>query len=105
MNNESTRTQLVDTAAESLVTLLTGLLEALFGSGITRPVLGDISWADTIVLLCFLALVVFVNGLVAWLWRRKVARSGAEPETREWYRLLFTTVAKPLYLLIWIYGI
>jgi len=105
MNTNMTGKGFLDTLAVGLTTLLTNLMERVFGPGVSTPFLGNISWADFGVLLSFVLLVLAVNGVVASYLRRKIRQTEARPEAREWRAQLWQTVGRPLYLLIWVYGV
>jgi len=94
----------LDTLAASLTALLSNLMEAIFGSAVLTARFGNVSWADFGVLLCFVLLVLMVNGMAAGFLRRKIRQAEAHPESREWRKQLWGTIGRPLYLLIWVYG-
>jgi small-conductance mechanosensitive channel len=95
----------LDTLAATLTGLLSGAFERLFGDGVRRPVFGSVTWADLGVFLVFVLLVLVVNGVAASLLQRKLRESGTEATEKRWGMHPFRAVDKPLYLLIWIYGI
>ncbi|MGN6553065.1 MAG: mechanosensitive ion channel family protein [Verrucomicrobiota bacterium] len=82
------------------------LVENALGPRVHNPAVGTITWADLIVVFCLLLLVVVVNSIAATFLRRK-ARQKAQEETSSfsWRSEAFIAASKPLYLLIWIYGI
>ena len=89
--------------AAHLNTFFSGLLERLFGPGVRQIVFGGVTWADLGILGCFILLAVVAHSLIAFFVRRKILRIHAEPSS--WQYRLLTGFSKPLYLLIWIYGI
>lgn len=89
--------------AAHLNTFFSGLLERLFGPGVSQIVFGGVTWADLGILGCFILLAVVAHSLIAFFVRRKIFRIHAEPSS--WQYRLLTGFSKPLYLLIWIYGI
>jgi len=105
MNTTMSGKGFLDTLAISLTTLLSAMMERLFGPGVHTPRFGDVTWADLGVLLCFVLLVLLLNGLAASFLRRKIRQAEAHPESKEWRTQLWQTVGRPLYLLIWVYGI
>jgi small-conductance mechanosensitive channel len=105
MNTNMTGKEFLDTLAATLTAVLSNLMEGLFGPEINAPRFGNISWADLGVLLCFVILVLTVNGLAATFLGRKIRQAEAHPESREWRKQLWGTIGRPLYLLIWVYGI
>jgi MscS family membrane protein len=78
--------------------------EAIAGELVQQRLAGEITWGDIIVLLCFLALTLFVHSVAAGFLRRKVRQADAATEEGTWRQSLWNTIGKPLYLLIWIYG-
>jgi len=105
MKTAMTGKDFLDALAASLTTLLSGVMERLFGPGVHNAVFGSVSWADMGVMLCFLLVVLLVNGLAASLLRRKIRQATAEPDSKAWHRHFLGALGKPLYLLIWVYGI
>ena len=53
----------LEKVAATITSLVTYGLEYLFGSGVRKPVLGPITWADLCAALWFLLLALFLNGL------------------------------------------
>ena len=104
MNTAMTGQQFLDSLAASLTTLLSSMMERLLGSGIHKSLFGNVSWADLGVLLCFVLLVLLVNGLAASFLRHKIRQAEAHPKSEEWRTQLWRTAGRPLYLLIWVYG-
>ena len=96
---------MLDTLATWLAALISHGMERVFGPGVHTPILGAVAWTDVGVLLCFVLLVLMVNGLAASFLRRRIRQAEAQPESKEWLTQFWRTVGKPLYLLIWIYGV
>jgi len=94
----------LDELAAGLTALLANGMERLFGPGVHNPVLGPFSWADLGATLCFLLFILLVNGLAVAFLRHKT-RQAAGTEGKELHHHVFHAIGKPLYLLIWIYGI
>ena len=76
MRNELTGKQLIQQAAEGLSALLRGWAEAIFGLPVQRPALGALTWADLIILGCFLAIALLLHGAAAAFLRRKIRQVG-----------------------------
>jgi small-conductance mechanosensitive channel len=95
----------VYSTAEGVIVLLENLLEAAFGPGIRAKVSGEVTWADLILLLALLVLVLGAYRFVAARFRRKEEDVHPHPETQERRVLVLRTVAKPACFLIWIYGV
>ena len=80
--------------------LIAGGLKALFGAGMDRIAFGSITWTDLGVMACLVLLVLLANGLAAAFLRHRIK---ADPKGFE--HRFFGALGKPLYLLIWIYGL
>lgn len=93
----------LDTLTAGLAALLSNGLKALFGAWIDGPVFGPITWIDLAVTVCLVLLVLVVNGLAATVLRRK--RKEAKADAKELKHRVFGALGKPIYVLIWIYGI
>lgn len=104
MNTTITGKDYLDPLLTGLTALISRGLENLFGSGINRPVFGDVTWADLGTVLCLVLLIVLVHGLMA-AWLRRKTRQTAAMEAKELKHHVFGALGKPLYVLIWIYGI
>jgi small-conductance mechanosensitive channel len=105
MNSSLTGKDFLDGFFTSLTTLLGGWLKQWFGSGADNPVFGSVTWADLGVMLCFVLLVLFLN-LVAFAYvRRKLKQTSDAPADKKMAHHVFHALGKPLYLLIWIYGV
>ena len=95
----------LDGFSTSLTRMLSQWMGDLFGSDVHTPVLGSVTWADLGVMLCFLLAVLFLN-LVAFAFvRHKLKQSAGKPVDKKLQHHVFGAVDKPLYVLIWIYGI
>ena len=79
-------------------------MEALFGPGVNAAVFGNVTWADLGTVLCFVLFFLLVNGLAVAFLRRKT-RQAAATAGKELHHHVFGALGRPLYLLIWIYGI
>ncbi|MGA9778244.1 MAG: mechanosensitive ion channel family protein [Limisphaerales bacterium] len=99
-----TGTESLNAAAAALTALLTRGMQDLFGPGVNTPVFDSITWADLGVVLCFVLFFLLVNGLAAAFVRRKV-RQAAKDESKQLHHHVFGALGKPLYLLIWIFGV
>ena len=94
----------LDQFIAGVTALISRGLENLFGSGVHATVFGEVTWADLGTVLCLVLLVLLVHGLTAAFLRRKT-RQAAATEGRELHHHVFGALGKPLYVLIWIYGI
>ena len=97
--------ELLDSLATSATKVLSNLMEQLFGPGVHSAFIGNITWADLGVLVCFLLVVLLLNGLVASWLRRRIRSAAKHTDSKQWRSELFVALGKPLYLVIWIYGL
>lgn len=105
INSSLSGKDFLDGFSTSLTTLLSGWMERHFGPGANDPVFGSVTWVDLGVMLCFVLLVLFLN-LVAFAFvRHKLKQAAATPEDKKLQHHVFGALDKPLYVLIWIYGI
>lgn len=91
--------------ASAATDAVTGLLESMMGSHSRTPVLGALTLADILVFVGFLLLVVLVNGVAAAWLRRRILAAEASTEPTGWKAQTIHAMGRPLYLLIWIYGL
>lgn len=94
----------LDTLIAGLTALISGALKELFGPQMDNPVLGTITWADLIVSIGLMLLVLLVSRLVTVVLRRKI-KSSAGTDSNKLRRRVFAALGRPLYFLIWIYGV
>ncbi|HTQ50065.1 MAG TPA: mechanosensitive ion channel domain-containing protein [Candidatus Acidoferrales bacterium] len=99
-----TENESLNAAAAALTALLVRGLQALFGPGVNTPVIGAITWADLGAVLGFVLVFLLANGLAAAFLRRKI-RQSARDESKQLHHHVFGALGKPLYLLIWIFGV
>jgi small-conductance mechanosensitive channel len=101
----------MDTFATALTLLLKDWIGRLFGPEVDHTLLGSITWADLDVALCFLLLALLANGVAAALVRRhatpvSTAAQGPGAAQRQGVqRQLLHAVRRPLYVLVWAYGL
>lgn len=88
-----------------LATVLSQWMEYLFGTKVNTRILGSITWADLGLMLCFLVVVLFLHLVVFAFVRHKLKRDTRKPEDKKLQHHVFGAIDKPLYVLIWIYGI
>ncbi|MHB1015291.1 MAG: mechanosensitive ion channel family protein [Desulfurivibrionaceae bacterium] len=96
---------LFDGFSTALTTLISQWLERLFGPGINNIVFGSVTWADLGVMLCFVLLVLLLNGVAAGYVRHKSKKAATAPGEEKLQHHVFDALGKPLYVLIWSYGI
>jgi len=95
---------LLDAAGSSLVGLLGGGMEWLFGPGVRTQVFGGVSWVDLGAVFCLVLLVLLVHGMCAWVVRSRIRMVETKASEAGWRGQLFRAISKPLYLLVWICG-
>jgi small-conductance mechanosensitive channel len=93
----------LDVLTSGLTALFSNGLKTLFGAQLDNAAFGSITWTDLAVTVCLVLLVLLVHGLAAALLRRKTKQ--AKADAKELKHHVFGALGKPLYLLIWIYGI
>jgi small-conductance mechanosensitive channel len=94
----------LDSLARSLAALLSGGMQAMFGSGVQARVLGPLTWADLGVVLCFLLVWLLIHTVAAAVLRRKIGQAMERPAPKLWRSRILAAVGWPLYLLIWVCG-
>jgi small-conductance mechanosensitive channel len=104
MNTTITGKNYLDQFIASVTALISRGLENLFGPGVNTTVFGDITWADLGTVLFLVLVVLLIHGLAAAFLRHKT-RQAAATAGKELRHHVFGALGKPLYVLIWIYGI
>ena len=75
MNTTMSGKDFLDALASGATGLFANGLEHLFGTGVRSPVFGSVTWADLGATLCWLLVVLLVNGLAVAFLRHKSQRS------------------------------
>ncbi len=101
--NTSVGKDFPDALTSGLAALISNGLKALFGGRIDSLVFGSITWTDLAATMFLVLLVLLVHGLAVAFLRRKTKE--AKADAKELKHHVFGALGKPLYLLIWIYGI
>ncbi len=92
-----------DTAIASITALIERAIARVGGAPTLQPLMGSVSAADLYTIGVFIALAVVANAAIAlFLRRRRAAISHAQPA---WHRKTYLALGKPLYILIWVYGL
>lgn len=94
---------ILDQIAKGMTGILAGTAGELFGPGINRPVAGQITWSDLFVAAVLAIVFCVLHGLAALFLKRKTGQ--ADAEAKHLKRNGLGALDKPLYLLIWIFGI
>ncbi|MGH7989057.1 MAG: mechanosensitive ion channel family protein [Limisphaerales bacterium] len=94
---------ILDEMAAQFTALVTGALQHWFGSGINRPVLGPVTISDLCAVGLFVILFFILHGIAAIFVKRKSRKANADAKLLK--SNFFGALEKPLYLLIWIFGI
>jgi len=96
---------LLDGFSIYVTTVLRQWMELLFGANVSTPVLGSVTWEDIGLMLCLMLVVLFLN-LVAFAFvRHKLKHFTSKPDDKKLLHHVFGSIDKPMYVLIWIYGI
>lgn len=95
---------LLDILTAGLTVRFAELLERIFGPKVQTRLFGSITWADVGVMLCFLLLVVLLNGAIVGFLRRRTREADPRPESMNWPSRIWRTLGAPLYFLLWVYG-
>jgi len=93
----------LDELAVNLAALFSNAMKSLFGTGASHPVLGPVTWADLGASAFLILLIMLAHALAAAVLRRKTKE--AKADAKELKHHFFGALGKPLYLLIWVYGI
>jgi small-conductance mechanosensitive channel len=91
--------------AAAVANLLAGWMESIVGPSLAEPVLGSVTWGDLAVAAFFVILTLLLHGLAALFLRRRAAAAPQPEQAEEIRKDSVGVVGKPLYLLIWIYGL
>ncbi|QYM79074.1 mechanosensitive ion channel family protein [Horticoccus luteus] len=105
MNTSLTGKNFLDRFSTSVTEHMSGWLKHWFGPGADQRIFGAVTWADVGVALCFVVLVLFVNLVALGYVRGKLHKTAQAPEGEKISHHVFHALGKPLYALIWIYGI
>lgn len=107
MKTSLTLKDFLDSLTAGMTALLSAWLQRIFGSGVNNIAFGPVTWADLATTLVFVLLVLLVNVIALAYVRRKINQSKRVEQAAEMkmQHHVFHALSKPLYLLIWIYGI
>jgi small-conductance mechanosensitive channel len=94
----------LDPFIAGLTALVADGLEKLFGPGVNAAVFGSVTWVDLGTGLCLALFFLLVNGLAAAFLRRKTRQAAATTD-KELHHHVFGALGKPVYVLIWIFGV
>jgi small-conductance mechanosensitive channel len=90
-------------SAAAFSAAVANILTQFFGSDVDRVIIGSLTPADLVASAVFLVIILLIHWTAAKLLHRKVREAGAE--AKEMKHHLLAALGKPLYLLIWIYGV
>jgi small-conductance mechanosensitive channel len=94
---------ILDQIARDLTALISGTATRLFGPRIDQPVAGPITWSDLYVAAFFVISFFVLHGVAALFIKRKAGKANADAKHLK--RNFLGALGKPVYLMIWIYGI
>jgi small-conductance mechanosensitive channel len=93
---------------DAIIAIITAGLQQWISSlgrgALEKPLLGQITGADLCVVALYLTLAILSNAAIALLLHRKRKDSVAEAKP-SWQRRAYTAIGKPLYILVWVYGV
>lgn len=89
--------------ASGLTTIISNLVRWLFGPGLDHPIWGPITWLDLEITAGFILFILALHVQAAVLLHRQGRK--AETDSKPIRNPLSDALARPLYLLIWIFGI
>jgi small-conductance mechanosensitive channel len=104
MNETVTHKSFLDELVNGLSTLLTRVMERLFGQGVNHPVLGPLTSADLAAPIVLVLLVLMGHGLAVAFLRRKAKAADGSQTGEDLWRQFFEALGGPLYALIWMAG-
>lgn len=104
MNTHLTERTVLDQLFADTTSLITQALQALFGDRVNTVFLGSITWADLGVILVFM-LGSLLATVAAAAFVRHRTRQAAGAEGKGLRHHVYAAVGRPLYVLIWIYGL
>ena len=96
---------LLNRFSTALNTLVHHRLEPVFGADVDSVAFGPFTWADFGVTLCFGILALLLNGIAAGYIRYKSQKANTTPEAGPLLHDFLGALTKPLYTLIWIFGV
>jgi len=92
-----------DTAIASITALIERAIVRVGGDATLQPLIGSVSAADLYTIGVFITLAVVANAAIAvFLRRRRAAITHSQPA---WHHKTYVALGKPLYILIWVYGL
>ncbi|HEU5396207.1 MAG TPA: hypothetical protein VFV81_03505, partial [Verrucomicrobiae bacterium] len=95
--------ELLDHMAAGFSSLVGDALKNCFGPDFNRAILGPVTGSDLCVTACLAVIFFLLHGLAAFILRLHARRAGAE--TKPLKSNFLGALGKPLYLLIWVFGI
>lgn len=104
MNTHPTERTVLDQLFADTTSLITQALQALFGDQVHAVFIGSVTWADLGVILVFM-LGSLLATMAAAAFVRHRTRQAASAEDKGLRHHVYAAVGRPLYVLIWIYGL
>jgi small-conductance mechanosensitive channel len=105
MNHDFQGNAYFGTVASAVTNVLQDWLESLGGPGMQATAFGSVTWADLGVAAVFIVLTVLLNALVARVLHSRTDVSGEVADGKAFRNDSLRVVGKPVYLLVWIYGL
>jgi small-conductance mechanosensitive channel len=94
----------MDTVLSTVTVRLEDLATRLWGPVAAESIVGSITLADAAIALFYLLLAIAAHTAAAFYVKRR-SRSAVPDQLVDWRHHVFAALGKPLYILIWIYGV
>ncbi len=98
----------LDTCTVGLTRLVAGGMREILGPSANETIFDRVTWADLATTICLVLLMLLVNALAVAFVRRKLRQtkpSVAAADVKAVQHHVFDVLGKPLYLLIWVFGV
>ncbi|HEX3623921.1 MAG TPA: mechanosensitive ion channel domain-containing protein [Verrucomicrobiae bacterium] len=95
--------EILNQMASGLSSLIAGALHNFFGANFNRPALGPITLSDLCVTSCLVILFFALHAIAAFSFKAKTGKAITDAKFLK--GKFFGALGKPLYLLIWIFGV
>ena len=95
----------MDRFATALTLLLENSIRSLIGPRADDTAFSSVKWADLLAMACFILVALVANGVAAAIVRRNTKLPRAADDRGTWRQFTVAAFSKPLYVLIWAYGL
>jgi len=100
----NTDVQFLDGLIRDVNGFFSNVMEGIFGVHVHDAILGRVTWVDVGMIVCLLLIFLLIQIFMTILLRWKTTKI-KEGKSAPWHLHLLATSSKPLYFLIWLYGI